>query len=185
MTKKQQPSAAQAATAAATAPAEQQGNLPAGPTSTDATASAAPANAAGAENTASAVTEQISEAPGADAALTAVESAASNTGQEAHLNQEAPEGSSGLELAAGAPAAPADGGGHSVDDPVDDDLGDGEVEGLWIRAVPEQGLRRCGMRFTREGSGVALSALTSEQVEALYSDPNLHVEHGFFSGLVG
>lgn len=67
---------------------------------------------------------------------------------------------------------------------ADDDLGDGEIEGLWIRAVPEQGFRRNGMRFTREGHGVALSALTDDQVEALISDPNLTVEHGFFSGLV-
>lgn len=174
MAKRKQPSAAKAAPAAATAPAEQQGNLPAGPTDT-------------------AITEQTTQAPGADAAPTVVEPTASTTGQDAHLIQAGPGDADqaqlsqaiapGSELAAGAPAAPADVGGHGADD-SSDDLGDGEVEGLWIRAIPEQGFRRLGMRFTREGHGVALSALTNDQVEALISDPNLTVEHGFFSGLV-
>lgn len=61
---------------------------------------------------------------------------------------------------------------------------DGEVEGLWITAIPEHGFRRCGYRFTRDGFGIALSALTAEQVAALESDPNLKVERGMFSGLV-
>ena len=132
MSKKPQPSAAQAATALATAPAEPQGNLPAGSSTT--------------------------AAPGADAALTAGELVASNTGQDAHLNQGAP---------------------------VDDDLGDGEIEGLWIRSVPEQGFRRFSMRFTREGHAVALSALTDDQIDELFDEPNLLVEQGVFSGLVG
>lgn len=61
---------------------------------------------------------------------------------------------------------------------------DGEVEGLWITAVPEQGFRRCGFRFTREGLGIALSALTEQQIEQLEREPNLKVERGVFSGRV-
>lgn len=49
------------------------------------------------------------------------------------------------------------------------------VEALWIRSVPES-FRRCGFRFTREGFGIALDALTDEQIETLESDPNLVVE---------
>ncbi len=68
---------------------------------------------------------------------------------------------------------------------VDDlDLDDGEVEGLWITAIPEQGFRRCGYRFTREGFGIALDALTAEQIEQLENEPNLKVERGVFSGRV-
>ncbi|HRL94706.1 MAG TPA: hypothetical protein PK873_14230 [Pseudomonas sp.] len=186
MAKKDQTPAAKAAPAAATAPAEQQGNLPAGST---ATTTVLDVGAVLVTNT-----EQTKEAPGADAAPTVVEPTASTTGQDAQLDQEGQgDGAqaqlnqgdtTGLELVAGASVAPADVGGHSVEDSDADDLGDGEIEGLWIRAVPEQGFRRLGMRFTREGHGVALSALTDDQVEALFSDPNLTVEHGFFSGLV-
>jgi hypothetical protein len=61
---------------------------------------------------------------------------------------------------------------------------DAEVKGLWIVAIPEQGFRRLGYRFTREGFGIALSALTPEQVEILENEPNLKVERGVFSGLV-
>lgn len=73
------------------------------------------------------------------------------------------------------------------DAPVGDseDIGDGEVEGLWIASIHEHGFRRCGFRFTREGVGIALAALTEEQIEQLESEPNLLVERGFFSGLVG
>lgn len=49
------------------------------------------------------------------------------------------------------------------------------VEVLWIRSVPES-FRRCGFRFTREGFGIALDALTDELIETLESDPNLVVE---------
>lgn len=61
---------------------------------------------------------------------------------------------------------------------------DGDVEGLWITAVPEQGFRRCGYRFTREGFGIALDALTAEQIEQLENEPNLKVERGIFGGRV-
>lgn len=56
----------------------------------------------------------------------------------------------------------------------------GAVEGLWIRSVPES-FRRCGFRFTREGFGIALSALTDAQIDQLIADPNLVVEQGEFS----
>ncbi|PTS86090.1 hypothetical protein DBR00_06845 [Pseudomonas sp. HMWF032] len=61
---------------------------------------------------------------------------------------------------------------------------DGDIEGLWIVAIPEQGFRRCGYRFTREGFGIALDALTVEQIEQLENEPNLKVERGIFGGLV-
>lgn len=227
MAKKDQTPAAKAAPAAATAPAEQQGNLPAGST---ATTTVLDVGAVLVTNT-----EQTKEAPGVNAALTVVEPTASTTGQDAHLivicnglgvaaYLEALR-AGGLEVMpledlaepllrqvgqfveidgyesllteqliplikakAGIEPQPVTGSDTPVIDAAaaaaDDDLGDGEIEGLWIRAVPEQGFRRLGMRFTREGHGVALSALTDDQVEALISDPNLTVEHGFFSGLV-
>lgn len=83
-----------------------------------------------------------------------------------------------------APAVPQAGG--NATDAVDDSaLGDdGDIEGLWITAVPEQGFRRCGFRFTREGFAIALDALTAEQIKQLQSEPNLKVERGIFSGLV-
>lgn len=67
-------------------------------------------------------------------------------------------------------------------DQLDDD---GDIEGLWVTAIPEQGFRRCGFRFTREGFGIALAALTAEQIEQLENEPNLKVERGIFSGRVG
>lgn len=67
-------------------------------------------------------------------------------------------------------------------DQLDDD---GEIEGLWVVAIPEQGFRRCGFRFTREGFGIALDALTSEQIEQLENEPNLKVERSYFSGRLG
>lgn len=230
MAKKGQTPAAKAAPAAATAPAEQQGNLPAGSTTT----TVLDVGAVLVTNT-----EQTKEAPGTGGAPTVVEPTASTTGQDAHLivicnglgvaaYLEALR-AGGLEVMpledlaepllrqvgqfveidgyesllteqltplikakAGIEPQPVTGSDTPVIDAAaaavlaaaDDDLGDGEIEGLWIRAVPEQGFRRSGMRFTREGHGVALSALTDDQVEALISDPNLTVEHGFFSGLV-
>lgn len=67
-------------------------------------------------------------------------------------------------------------------DQLDDD---GDYDGLWVVAIPEQGFRRCGFRFTREGFGIALDALTAEQIEQLENEPNLKVERGIFSGRVG
>jgi hypothetical protein len=170
MAKKGQTPAAKAAPAAATAPAEQQGNLPAGST---ATTTVLDVGAVLVTNT-----EQTKEAPGTDAAPTVVEPTASTTGQDARLIDQAND-------PAAVPYQPGvDPGVDPLKKALADLDDDGEIEGLWIRSVPEQGFRRIGMRFTREGHGVALSALTDDQVAALISDPNLTVEHGFFSGLV-
>lgn len=79
-------------------------------------------------------------------------------------------------------AAPAGGSATDAVDGLDDD---GDIEGLWVVAIPEQGFRRCGFRFTREGFGIALDALTAEQIEQLENEPNLKVERGIFSGRVG
>lgn len=79
-------------------------------------------------------------------------------------------------------ASPAGGSATDAVDGLDDD---GDIEGLWVVAIPEQGFRRCGFRFTREGFGIALDALTAEQIEQLENEPNLKVERGIFSGRVG
>ncbi|MBZ9665441.1 hypothetical protein H3221_011845 [Pseudomonas sp. LMG 31766] len=81
-----------------------------------------------------------------------------------------------------AAASPAGGSATDAVDGLDDD---GDIEGLWVVAIPEQGFRRCGFRFTREGFGIALDALTEEQIEQLENEPNLKVERGIFSGRVG
>ena len=81
-----------------------------------------------------------------------------------------------------AAASPA---GGSATDAVDGLGDDGDIEGLWVEAIPEQGFRRCGFRFTREGFGIALDALTAEQIEQLENEPNLKVERGIFNGRVG
>ncbi|ARU87116.1 HI1506-related protein [Pseudomonas sp. M30-35] len=72
--------------------------------------------------------------------------------------------------------------GEGADNALDDD---GDIEGLWITATSEQGFRRCGFRFTREGFAIALSALTKAQIEQLEGEPNLKVERGIFSGRAG
>lgn len=64
-------------------------------------------------------------------------------------------------------------------DPVPSELDDA-IPGLWIRSVPPT-FRRCGFAFTREGIGIALSALSEHQVEQLVSEPNLVVEHTVFT----
>ncbi|UQY32649.1 hypothetical protein K8U54_12935 [Pseudomonas fulva] len=86
----------------------------------------------------------------------------------------------GSELAAVVQAAPG-ATSNSVDDPAAGLNGD-DIQALFIRSVSPRGFRRCGHRFTPEGHGIALSALTEEQIEALASDPNLRVEVGTFSG---
>lgn len=92
-----------------------------------------------------------------------------------------PAADTGLQAQAATAAASSDAANSSDDSALDDD---GDIEGLWITAVPEQGFRRCGFRFTREGFAIALDALTAEQIEQLQSEPNLKVERGIFSGLV-
>lgn len=92
-----------------------------------------------------------------------------------------PAAATGLQALAATAAASSDAANSSDDSALDDD---GDIEGLWITAVPEQGFRRCGFRFTREGFAIALDALTAEQIEQLESEPNLKVERGIFGGRV-
>lgn len=58
--------------------------------------------------------------------------------------------------------------------------GSDEVEGIWVRSV-KASFRRCGMRFTREGFGIALDALKEGQLEILEQEPNLVVERMTFT----
>ncbi|MFI8609514.1 hypothetical protein ACIGFL_14510 [Pseudomonas sp. NPDC077649] len=158
----------QAAAAAAPAAAEQLATQPAAPTD----------NAASTEVTAPTSTEQpVKEASvlengsmGQEAPTYTDQAAADAAATTSQPASAAPEAS------VGDAAAPGD------DDDQDDD---GDIEGLWITAIPEQGFRRCGYRFTREGFGIALDALTAEQIEQLENEPNLKVERGIFSGRVG
>lgn len=53
----------------------------------------------------------------------------------------------------------------------------GDVEILFVKSVPKT-FRRCGFRFDRDGSGIAIDALTKEQIEILKNDPNLVVTRG-------
>ncbi len=155
--------AAKAATPTAPAPGEQQDNLP--PGTIDATAPGAVAT----------VPNVSGEAPGA---TPAGNDAGGTTGLDA---QPIPESAGTVAGAPPSPPAPSE-----AEPPLAgvEDSDDGDVEGLWITAIPEQGFRRCGLRFTREGFGVALSALTEAQIEQLENEPNLKVERGLFSGLV-
>lgn len=102
-----------------------------------------------------------------------------NTGQGAQLDTAS---AASQEAAATSQSAPA--AAQALVGAVDELDDDGDVEGLWVTAVPEQGFRRCGFRFTREGFGIAPSLLTPEQIEQLETEPNLKVERGSFSGLV-
>ncbi|HBO4355095.1 TPA: hypothetical protein L4U31_002853 [Pseudomonas aeruginosa] len=181
-----------AAQPAATAPAEQLANQPAGSTQASVTA---PADTSGASAAAGASSEQPTASEAPSSAAPAVDGAGGTTGQDAHPNTEA-AAAVAAPTAQPAPAAPLEpvGGADLLARPEasalaatgadDGSDNDGEVEGLWVRAVPEQGFRRCGYSFTREGYGIALSALTDAQVQALESEPNLIVERGVFSGQV-
>ena len=148
-----------------------------------ATQPAAPAdNAAPAPATAPVGTEQsVSKAPGVDAG---------SSGQDAQPDTAQPVATAAADTGNPASAAPQVPVGDAVDTGTGTPVGaaalddDGEIEGLWITAIPEQGFRRCGYRFTREGFGIALDALTAEQIEALENEPNLKVERGVFSGRV-
>lgn len=53
----------------------------------------------------------------------------------------------------------------------------GEIPALFVRTKRRiKSRRRAGFRFTREGHGIALEALSDAQVEQLKSDPALEVE---------
>lgn len=180
--KAQEKTAEKPAAKAGTATAEQQGSLPAGVSDAAAAAAALeggapadpPAASAGTLGLAaldpalatSLVQPTASEAPVAGAAPE-LDTTGGTTGQDAHLSHstggDSPVPGAAQQLVAGAGTAEED-----------------EVDALFIRAVQEQGFRRCGHRFTREGHGIALSLLSDEQIEALVTDPNLVVEHCSF-----
>lgn len=161
-----------AAKPAATAPAEQLANQPTGSTQDGAPA---PADSTGVAAAAAAPTEPTASEPPPLGGTPAEDGA--GTGQDALLNTAAP-----------AEPLPYPDGVAPGADPLAAALADleddGEVEGLWITAIPEEGFRRCGYFFTREGFGIALSALTYGQIEQLVNEPMLRVEQGMFSGLV-
>ncbi|GEK71594.1 MULTISPECIES: hypothetical protein [Halomonas] len=57
----------------------------------------------------------------------------------------------------------------------------GEIPAVFVRTRKRYGSRRrAGFRFTQEGLGIALSALSDEQLEALHADPALEVEECTF-----
>ena len=49
------------------------------------------------------------------------------------------------------------------------------IPALWIKAKSGS-IRRCGQRFDETGFGIALTALTDEEVEIFSNDPDLIVE---------
>lgn len=55
------------------------------------------------------------------------------------------------------------------------------IPALFVKAK-HNGYRRAGFVHTREGVGIALSALTEAQVELLKNDPHLVVEECTFEG---
>jgi len=165
-------SAEKAAPAAAPAAAEQLDNQPAA--STDNAAPAQVNEQASTEQPANEASVLENGSMGQDAPTDTAPAAPDTAAATSQPASAAPEASVGDAAATG-----------TATETVDDlDLDDGEVEGLWITAIPEQGFRRCGYRFTREGFGIALDALTAEQIEQLENEPNLKVERGVFSGRV-
>ena len=55
------------------------------------------------------------------------------------------------------------------------------IDGLFIRSKSKYGFRRCGFQFCADGVGIALSALTPEQIETLKAEPALIVEESTFA----
>lgn len=47
---------------------------------------------------------------------------------------------------------------------------------LFIRSRSANGFRRCGFGFNRHGYGIALNALTEDQIKTLKNEPHLMVE---------
>lgn len=57
--------------------------------------------------------------------------------------------------------------------------GKGEIPGLFVRTRRGvQRFRRAGFAFGRDPIGIALDALTEDQIKALRNEPNLVVEEG-------
>ncbi|MDX1464120.1 MAG: HI1506-related protein [Halomonas sp.] len=93
--------------------------------------------------------------------------------QEPATDSAAKEGPSQDEAAQGDAKAPAK--------DAKDSRTPGEILGVFVRTKKRYGSRRrAGFRFTREGHGIALSALSDEQLEQLHADPALEVEECTF-----
>lgn len=56
-----------------------------------------------------------------------------------------------------------------------------EIEALFVRTTRQANRRRAGLAFGPTPYGIALDALTEEQIQAIESDPHLVVERGFVS----
>lgn len=52
----------------------------------------------------------------------------------------------------------------------------GPIHALFIRSKSKAGFRRCGFEFNAEGYGIALDALTDEQIQILRAEPKLIVQ---------
>ncbi|WP_322521155.1 HI1506-related protein [Guyparkeria halophila] len=78
---------------------------------------------------------------------------------------------------------PEQDGATATEDPGASPTDQGEdVEAIWVRTVPGvRRFRRAGMAFNEAGTGVALEALTDEQLAALEAEPNLIVERNTFT----
>lgn len=59
---------------------------------------------------------------------------------------------------------------------------EGPVDGLWIKSVSPRGRRRAGLHFTQDATGVALCALSDDDIAAIKADPMLVVEEMTFTG---
>ncbi|WP_420553980.1 HI1506-related protein [Neptuniibacter marinus] len=55
-----------------------------------------------------------------------------------------------------------------------------EVEGVWVRSVGPR-FRRAGYSFTQAGNGIALHALSEQDLEQLEAEPALVVERVTFT----
>ncbi|WP_126456726.1 hypothetical protein [Sulfuriflexus mobilis] len=56
-----------------------------------------------------------------------------------------------------------------------------DIDGVWVKTKPGvKSFRRAGLAFNEVGYGIALDALTKEQLKALKDEKNLIVEHTTF-----
>lgn len=57
-----------------------------------------------------------------------------------------------------------------------------DIEGIFVKAVPgATGFRRAGFAFDETGYGIALGALSEEQLEAIENEPRLITERCTFT----
>ena len=52
---------------------------------------------------------------------------------------------------------------------------DEKIKALFIRSRGDS-FRRCGFRFTKDGVGVAVDALSKKEIEQLQADPEIFVQ---------